>query len=47
MATATLKGKPVRTNGKLPVIGTKAPDLRLPASGFGGKGSAGFAGRKS
>ncbi|MGE5547458.1 MAG: thiol peroxidase [Solirubrobacterales bacterium] len=29
MATVTLKGNPVNTNGSLPAIGSKAPDFRL------------------
>ena len=29
MATVTLKGNPIETSGKLPEVGTKAPDFRL------------------
>jgi len=29
MATVTLQGKPIRTNGELPAVGSQAPDFRL------------------
>lgn len=29
MATVTLKGSPVRTNGELPAVGSRAPDFKL------------------
>ena len=29
MATVTLKGSPITTNGELPAVGAKAPDFRL------------------
>ncbi|HVP66967.1 MAG TPA: thiol peroxidase [Anaeromyxobacteraceae bacterium] len=29
MATVTLKGNPIHTNGELPAVGAKAPDFRL------------------
>ena len=35
MAKVTLKGEPVTTSGKLPAIGTKAPDFKLVKSDMG------------
>ena len=32
MATVTLKGNPIHTNGELPAVGTKAPDFKLTAA---------------
>ena len=34
MATVTFKGTPVQTNGKLPEVGSQAPDFKLVASGL-------------
>jgi thiol peroxidase len=32
MATVTLKGNPIHTNGELPAVGAKAPDFKLTAA---------------
>jgi thiol peroxidase len=46
MATVTLKGKPIETSGKLPEIGTKAPDFRLVAEDLQDVSLATFGGKR-
>lgn len=45
MATITLKGNPVNTNGSLPAIGSKAPDFKLTKTDLGDCSLADFAGK--
>ena len=45
MATITLKGKPINTNGALPTIGAAAPDFTLTTVDLGGVGLDAFAGK--
>ena len=46
MATVTLRGNPIHTNGELPKPGTKAPDFQLVDGKLGNKSLADFAGKK-
>ena len=46
MATITLKGAPIHTNGELPKIGAKAPDFNLADAGLENKTLANFRGKK-
>jgi thiol peroxidase len=46
MATITLEGNEIHTNGELPAVGTQAPDFRLTASDMTDKTLADFAGKK-
>ena len=46
MATITLQGNPIHTNGELPKIGSAAPDFKLTASDLADKTLADFAGKK-
>lgn len=46
MATVTLKGKSIRTNGDLPAVGASAPDFRLVAADLKDLALADFAGKK-
>lgn len=46
MATITLKGNPINTNGDLPKIGTRAPYLKLVAEDLSDKELADFKGKK-
>jgi thioredoxin-dependent peroxiredoxin len=46
MATVTLKGNPIETSGKLPEIGTKAPDFKLVGEGLQDVSLAAFAGKR-
>lgn len=46
MATITLKGNPIHTNGELPAVGTKAPAFTLVDNALGEKTLADFAGKK-
>lgn len=46
MATTTLKGTPVQTNGDLPATGSAAPDFLLVASDLSERTLADFAGKK-
>ncbi|CAA7626449.1 thiol peroxidase [Magnetospirillum sp. UT-4] len=45
MATITLKGNPINTNGSLPAIGAKAPDFKLTGTDLGDRALADFAGK--
>jgi thiol peroxidase len=45
MATITLKGNPVNTNGALPAIGSKAPDFKLTKVDLGDCQLSDFAGK--
>ena len=45
MATITLKGNPINTNGALPAIGAAAPDFTLTTVDLGGVGLDAFAGK--
>ena len=46
MATITLKGNPVHTNGELPAVGDTITDFRLVDTGLGEKTLKDFAGKK-
>ncbi len=46
MATVTLKGNPINTNGELPAVGDKAPDFILPNKALADVSLATFAGKK-
>ena len=46
MATVTLKGNPINTNGELPAVGATAPDFKLVAADLKDLSLADFAGRK-
>lgn len=46
MATITLKGNPIHTNGDLPKVGQKAPDFRLTDADLNDRGLADFKGKK-
>ncbi len=46
MATITLQGNPIHTNGELPAVGTRAPDFRLVSKDLNDVSLADFAGRK-
>jgi thiol peroxidase len=45
MATITLKGNPINTNGALPAVGAAAPDFTLTTVDLGGVGLDAFAGK--
>jgi len=45
MARITLKGAPIDTSGKLPALGTKAPDFRLTRENLSDVSLADFAGK--
>ena len=45
MATITLKGNPINTNGALPAIGAAAPDFTLTTVDLGGVNLSAFAGK--
>lgn len=46
MATITLKGSPIHTNGDLPRLGSKAPDFSLADATLANKSLADFRGKK-
>jgi thioredoxin-dependent peroxiredoxin len=46
MAKITLKGNPIRTNGNLPAIGTKAPDFQLVTADLKDRSLKDFKGKK-
>ena len=46
MASVTLKGSPVSTNGELPVVGSTAPDFKLVDGGLADITLADYAGKK-
>ncbi len=46
MATVTLKGKPIETSGKLPEVGSKAPDFNLVGEDLQDVSLASFAGKR-
>jgi len=46
MATITLKGNEIHTNGDMPAVGDKAPDFRLTAKDLSDKSLSDFAGKK-
>ncbi|HHJ15997.1 MAG TPA: thiol peroxidase [Gammaproteobacteria bacterium] len=46
MATITLKGTEIHTNGELPAVGSQAPDFHLVDGDLGDKRLADYAGRK-
>ena len=46
MATVTLKGNPINTNGELPAVGATAPDFKLVGADLKDLSLADFAGRK-
>jgi thiol peroxidase len=46
MATVTLNGNPIRTNGELPATGTTAPDFKLVDKDLNDVGLSDFAGKK-
>lgn len=46
MASVTLEGNPVTTNGELPAIGTTAPDFSLTSAELADKTLADFVGKK-
>jgi thioredoxin-dependent peroxiredoxin len=46
MATVTLKGNPIETSGKLPEVGSKAPDFKLVAEDLQDVSLASFAGMR-
>jgi thioredoxin-dependent peroxiredoxin len=46
MATVTLRGNPVQTNGELPKVGSKAPDFKLVNPDLKDVSLADFAGKK-
>lgn len=45
MASITLKGNPINTNGNLPAVGSKAPDFKLVTVDLGEVSLADFAGK--
>jgi thiol peroxidase len=45
MATITLKGNPISTNGELPAVGSKAPDFHLTGVDLADVGLSDFAGK--
>ena len=46
MATVTLKGNPISTNGELPAVGSDAPDFVLPNKGLADVSLETYAGKK-
>lgn len=46
MATITLKGTEIHTNGDLPAVGSQAPDFKLVDAELGDKTLADYAGKK-
>jgi thiol peroxidase len=46
MATITLKGNEIHTNGDLPAVGSQAPDFKLVDAELGDKTLADYAGKK-
>ena len=46
MATVTLRGNPVQTNGNLPAVGAKAPDFKLTTAELKDVSLADFAGKR-
>jgi len=46
MATVTLKGNPVHTNGELPALGTQAPDFKLVKTDLSEVSKADLAGKR-
>lgn len=46
MATVTLQGDPIHTNGDLPAVGTKAPEFRLVTTDLKDVNLADYAGKK-
>jgi thioredoxin-dependent peroxiredoxin len=46
MARVTFKGNPINTNGSLPSVGSRAPELTLVASDLSEKSLADYAGKK-
>ena len=46
MATVTLKGNEIHTSGKLPEIGSKAPDFSLTSGDLSNKSLSDFSGSK-
>ena len=46
MATVTLKGNPIRTNGELPAVGSRAPDFRLVGKDLADLSLSAWAGKK-
>ncbi|HMV39691.1 thiol peroxidase [Plasticicumulans sp.] len=46
MATITLRGNPIHTNGELPAAGTRAPDFHLVAPGLADVHLENYAGKK-
>ena len=46
MATITLKGNEIHTNGELPAVGSQAPDFKLVDAELGDKGLADYVGQK-
>ncbi len=46
MASITLQGREIHTNGALPGVGTQAPDFRLVAQDLGDRTLSDFEGRK-
>jgi thiol peroxidase len=46
MATITLKGSEIHTNGDLPAVGSQAPDFKLVDAELGDKTLADYAGKK-
>ncbi|MCB1877400.1 MAG: thiol peroxidase [Chromatiales bacterium] len=46
MATVTLNGSPVTTNGDLPAVGQSAPEFKLVDKGLADRGLGDYAGKK-
>jgi len=46
MATVTLKGNPIHTNGELPAVGSQAPDIRLVTTDLADVTLGDYAGKK-
>jgi len=46
MATVTLKGNPINTNGELPAVGSQAPDFRLVTTDLADVTLGDYAGKK-
>ena len=46
MATVSLKGNPIHTNGELPALGSQAPAFKLVDAQLGDRSLADFAGKK-
>jgi len=46
MATITLEGNPISTNGELPAVGSQAPDFKLTNKDLEDKSLADFSGKK-